>query len=87
EEVKRRLSVKHFNQPQLVDTIIALDDQRKKLQADFDTTQAKVNSASKEIGKLMAQGNKEGAEALKLDVASWKATLEPLKEQMASVEK
>ncbi len=87
EEVKRRLVVKHFNQPQLVDTIIALDDQRKKLQADFDTTQAKVNSASKEIGKLMAQGNKEGAEALKLDVASWKATLEPLKEQMASVEK
>ncbi|MEA3424764.1 MAG: serine--tRNA ligase [Bacteroidota bacterium] len=87
EEVKRRLAVKHFNQPQLVDTIIALDDQRKKLQADFDTTQAKVNSASKEIGKLMAQGNKEGAEALKLDVASWKATLEPLKEQMASVEK
>lgn len=87
EEVKRRLAVKQFNQPQLVDTIIALDDQRKKLQADFDTTQAKVNSASKEIGKLMAQGNKEGAEALKLDVASWKATLEPLKEQMASVEK
>lgn len=87
EEVKRRLAVKHFNQPQLVDAIIALDDQRKKLQADFDTTQAKVNSASKEIGKLMAQGNKEGAEALKLDVASWKATLEPLKEQMASVEK
>lgn len=87
EEVKKRLAVKQFNQPQLVDTIIALDDQRKKLQADFDTTQAKVNSASKEIGKLMAQGNKEGAEALKLDVASWKATLEPLKEQMASVEK
>lgn len=87
EEVKKRLAVKHFNQPQLVDTIIALDDQRKKLQADFDTTQAKVNSASKEIGKLMAQGNKEGAEAMKLDVASWKATLEPLKEQMASVEK
>lgn len=87
EEVKKRLAVKHFNQPQLVDTIIALDDQRKKLQADFDTTQAKVNSASKEIGKLMAQGNKEGAEALKLDVAGWKAMLEPLKEQMASVEK
>lgn len=87
EEVKKRLAVKQFNQPQLVDTIIALDDQRKKLQADFDTIQAKVNSVSKEIGKLMAQGNKEGAETLKLDVAGWKATLEPLKEQMAGVEK
>lgn len=86
-EVKKRLAVKHFKQPELVDTIIALDDTRKKLQADFDGTQAKVNSASKEIGKLMGQGNKEGAEALKADVASWKATLEPLKEQMAIVEK
>jgi seryl-tRNA synthetase len=86
-EVKKRLAVKHFKQPELVDAIIALDDTRKKLQADFDGTQAKVNSASKEIGKLMGQGNKEGAEALKADVASWKATLEPLKEQMAIVEK
>lgn len=87
DEVKKRLAVKHFNQPGLVDTIIALDDQRKKLQADFDTTQAKVNSASKEIGKLMGQGNKEAAETLKSDVTGWKNTLEPLKEQMAKVEK
>jgi seryl-tRNA synthetase len=34
----------------------------------------------------MAQGNKEAAEATKTDVAAWKATLEPLKEQMARVE-
>ncbi len=87
DEVKKRLAVKHFNQPQLVDAIIALDDERKKLQADFDGTQARVNAASKEIGKLMGQGNKEGAEAMKQDVAGWKATLEPLKEQMAKVEK
>ncbi len=87
EEVKKRLAVKHFGQPELVDIIVALDNERKKLQADFDTTQAKVNAASKEIGKLMAGGNKEGAEAFKTDVAGWKATLEPLKEQMAKVEK
>ncbi|NCI48488.1 serine--tRNA ligase [Sediminibacterium roseum] len=87
EDVKKRLAVKNFNQPELVDRIIALDDERKKLQADFDNTQAKVNTASKEIGKMMAQGNKDAAETLKTDVAGWKATLEPLKEQMASVEK
>lgn len=86
-EVKQRLAVKRFAQPELVDTIIGLDDERKRLQAEFDTTQAKVNAASKEIGKLMGQGNKEGAEALKQDVAGWKAALEPLKEQMAKVEK
>ena len=71
----------------MVDAIIALDDERKKLQADFDGTQAKVNAASKEIGKMMAQGKKDEAEAIKSDVASWKAALEPLKEQMAVVEK
>ena len=86
-DVKKRLAVKHFNQPELVDAIIALDDERKKLQAEFDTTQAKVNTASKEIGKMMAQGKKEEAEATKTDVAAWKSALEPLKEQMGRVEK
>ncbi len=86
-DVKKRLTTKHFKQPELVDTIIALDDQRKKLQADFDTTQAKLNTASKDIGKLMAQGKKEEAEAVKGQVGAWKDTLEPLKEQMLQMEK
>ncbi len=87
EDVKKRLAVKHFNQPELVDTIIALDDDRKRLQAEFDNIQAKVNAASKEIGKLMGQGQKEAAETMKLDVANWKSSLEPLKDQTAQVEK
>ncbi len=87
DEVKRKLAVKQFKQPELVDKIIALDDDRKKFQAEFDNTQAKVNAASKEIGKLMGQGKKEEAEAQKASVAEWKATLEPLKEKMAQVEK
>jgi len=85
--VKKRLAIKHFSQPELVDTIIALDDERKKLQAEFDHTQSKVNVTSKEIGKLMGQGKKEEAESNKAEVANWKASLEPLKERMALVEK
>jgi seryl-tRNA synthetase len=57
------------------------------VQAAFDDTQAKVNAASKEIGQLMAKGDKEGAETIKQNVANWKQTLEPLKEQMAQLEK
>lgn len=87
EAVKERLAVKNFKQPELVDVIIALDDSRKKIQADFDQTQAKVNSASKDIGKLMGQGKSAEAEALKAEVASLKTQLDPLKEQMAVVEK
>jgi seryl-tRNA synthetase len=87
EEALKRLAVKHFKQPGLVDEIIALDDERKKLQAEFDNTQAKVNTASKDIGKLMAQGKKEEAEVLKKAVAEHKSALEPLKQQMAATEK
>ena len=83
---KKKLAIKHFAQPNLVDTVIDLDDERKQLQASFDETQAKVNSASKEIGALMAKGDKDKAEATKTAVGEWKKQLEPLKEKMAQVE-
>ncbi|MGN6213845.1 MAG: serine--tRNA ligase [Parafilimonas sp.] len=87
EWVKERLAVKNFKQPELIDEIIALDDERKRLQAEFDATQAKINASSKHIGKLMASGNKEEAEQLKADVTNWKASLEPIKKQAAETEK
>jgi len=87
ERVLERLAVKNFSQVQLVDEVIALDDERKKVQAEFDATQAKVNAASKDIGNLMRQGQKEKAESLKAAVASLKTNIEPLKEQTASIEK
>jgi seryl-tRNA synthetase len=87
EDVLERLSLKNFAQLQLVDDVITLDDERKKIQADFDNTQAIVNSASKEIGNLMRQGRKDQAETLKAEVASLKTAIDPLKEKMAEVEK
>lgn len=86
EQVKERLAVKHFQELSLVDEIIALDDERRKLQLEFDNTQAKVNSASKEIGQLMAKGQKEEAEALKQAVPSLKQSLQPISEKLSSVE-
>jgi len=86
ELAKKKLAVKHFANLNLVDEVIAIDDQRKQLQASFDDMQSKVNAASKEIGGHMAKGEKDKAEALKNDVAEWKKQLEPLKEQMAAVE-
>lgn len=87
EWVKERLAVKNFKQPELVEEIISLDDERKKLQAEFDNAQAKVNSASKDIGKMMAQGKRDDAEQLKTQVAQLKTALEPLKEKMQQIEK
>jgi seryl-tRNA synthetase len=85
--VKARLAVKHFGDTELVDTILSLDEERKKLQLEFDTSQAKVNSASKEIGALMAKGEKEQAESKKQEVAVLKSSLQPITERLSLVEK
>jgi seryl-tRNA synthetase len=85
--VKERLAVKNFKQLELVDEIVALDDERKKLQADYDSTQAKINSASKEIGNLMRQGKKDEAEKLKNEVAGHKLQVTSLNEKMNAIEK
>jgi seryl-tRNA synthetase len=86
EIAKQKLAIKHFGNPDLVDTAIEIDDERKQLQAAFDETQAKVNAASKEIGGLMAMGEQDKATALKNEVADWKKQLDPLKIKMGEVE-
>jgi seryl-tRNA synthetase len=83
---KDKLAIKHFSNLDLVDQVIAADDQRKRLQASFDELQSKVNAASKDIGNHMAKGEKEQAEAMKQNVGAWKLALEPLKLEMAEVE-
>ncbi len=86
EWIKERLAVKYFNEKNVVDEILRLDEQRKKLQLEFDNIQAKINSSSKEIGQLMAKGEKEKAEALKQTVPSLKTSLEPISEQLSGTE-
>ncbi|HPH22920.1 MAG TPA: serine--tRNA ligase [Chitinophagaceae bacterium] len=87
ESVKEKLLVKHFRQVELVDEVIALDDERKKWQLEFDTVQAKINASSKEIGNLMKQGNKQEADTLKLEVSNWKQEVEEYNQRLNEVEK
>jgi seryl-tRNA synthetase len=81
------LTDKQIRQLELVDEIITLDDERKRIQSEFDNTQSKVNAASKEIGKMMAQGNKEEAELMKKEVANNKNVITVLSEQLSATEK
>jgi seryl-tRNA synthetase len=85
--VKERLAIKNFKEINLVDEIIALDDERKKLTFQFDETKAKINAASKEIGMLMGKGQKEEAEAKKKEVESFKTNLDPTQKKLDEVEK
>ena len=86
QEVKDRLSVKNFTALQLVDEAVALDDDRKKFQLQFDNTQSLINATSKEIGALMAKGDKETAEQKKQAVADLKATLQPINDALNETE-
>jgi len=87
QSAKDRLAIKNFTGINLVDEIIALDDERKRLQLESDNTLSKLNNASKEIGQLMAKGQKEEAETKKSEVASLKSLLQPITEKLADTEK
>lgn len=87
ELVKERLAIKNFKEINLVDQIIALDDERKKFTFQFDETKAKINAASKEIGMLMGKGQKEEAEAKKKEVETFKTDLDPIQKKLDEVEK
>lgn len=86
EAVLKGLAKKHFSEVTLVDEIIFLDDERKKLQFELDERQSKINALSKEIGQLMSTGEKRLAEEKKLEVASLKGFLEPVSEKLNAVE-
>ena len=73
ELIKERLAVKHFKQLDLVDEVLQWDDKRKQFQLEQEGLLAKINAASKEIGQLMAKGDKEGAELRKKEVADLKS--------------
>ena len=85
ELVKQRLAIKNFKQPELVDELLLWDEKRKQYQFELDEIQAKINAASKDIGQLMAKGEKEKAEALKTEVATLKTQLNS--EKLSDAEK
>lgn len=65
----------------LVDEVIELDAKSRAVQAEADNLRASRNKLSKEIGKLMAQGKKEEAEAVKAQVNANAARLAELEGQ------
>lgn len=57
---------------QLLDHVVELDDQRKRLQTERDHIQAEANLIAKSIGMLMKSGDKDGAEVAKQKAAELK---------------
>lgn len=85
--VKERLSVRNFSDLSLVDKVVELDEQVRKLKAESETLQASMNATSKEIGILMGKGDKEAAEKKKQEVAQNKVSIQQLTDQLTAAEK
>ncbi|OCX50826.1 serine--tRNA ligase [Mucilaginibacter sp. PPCGB 2223] len=86
EHVLERLAVKNFKQPELVDEVIKLDEQRRQTQNTLDGISAESNAAAKQIGELMRTGKKEEAEAIKSKSNTYKEDIKKLSEQLSSIE-
>lgn len=70
----------------MVDEVITLDAKARATQQEADALRAKKNSVSKQIGALMAKGQKDEAQKVKLEVANISeriAQLEPLEVELS----
>lgn len=86
DKVLQGLKKKHFQELQLVEEIISLDDLRKRLQTQSDELLSQRNSASKSIGALIAQGKKAEAEDAKTKIASLKEQIDNFATELSHVE-
>ena len=74
------------NKLPLVDEVIALDEESRKVKKEADDLRANRNKISKQIGMLMGQGKKEEAEEVKKQVAAAASRLAELEEMEKDLE-
>lgn len=82
-----RLKVKNFKQLELIDMIIARDDERRSLQVRTNDLQAELNQVSKEIGILFKTGEKSKAEEARVRTTGIKKELESSGQALQEAEK
>ncbi|MBK9164426.1 MAG: serine--tRNA ligase [Acidobacteria bacterium] len=70
----------------VLDRFTELDVERRRLISESDAINQRRNAASKEIGELMKSGKRDEAEAMKAEVAGFKATQAELDEKREAAE-
>ncbi|EGR5061632.1 serine--tRNA ligase [Vibrio cholerae] len=68
-----------------VETIRTLEEQRKSIQVEVENLQSTRNAISKQIGQLMASGDKAGAEAVKQQIGTLGDDLDAKKVELDAV--
>ena len=86
QRVVERLAVKGFDGKEPIERVLALDDERRRLQLDNDTRAAELNKLAAQIGALMKQGQREEAEQVKARVAELKALQKETADALSAAE-
>lgn len=82
--VIERLAKRNIDAMQMINDVIAFDEDRKRLQTELDNTLAESNSLSKEIGNLYKSGEVEKANLLKEKTSQLKETSKALSDDLTS---
>ncbi len=86
EEIIRKLAKKHFDAREAIEKVLELDKVRRASQVELDNSLSNLKGLAAQIGKLMKEGNREEAEAVKQQVADIKEANKQLEETMTSAE-
>ncbi|MGY3053594.1 seryl-tRNA synthetase [Pedobacter sp. UYEF25] len=86
EKVLERLAIRNFSQPELVDQILKIDEDRRSTQTSLDGISAEANVAAKQIGELMRNGKRDEADVIKQATTAYKEQIKSLSERHATLE-
>ncbi len=86
EDVITRLAVKNFDAKDLVQKILSIDTDRRKIQTELDALNAEANTLAKQIGELFKTGKQAEANDLKNKSTALKETTKKLDVTLASTE-
>lgn len=80
EKVLRSLEIRNFDNLNILDEILTLDDERKKNQQSLDKLRSESKTVSSQIGQLYKTGKAQEANVLKEQTTAMKAEIKELEE-------
>ncbi|MGM9866859.1 MAG: serine--tRNA ligase [Lepagella sp.] len=86
EYVIARLAVKGFDGKEIINQILNIDAERRKLQQTTESDASELKKLASSIGALMKEGKKDEAEAAKARVAELKGNTKKLQDRLAECE-
>ncbi|CAH8282241.1 seryl-tRNA synthetase [Mariniflexile fucanivorans] len=77
-----RLAIRNIDATEMINDVISLDEDRRRIQTELDNTLAESNALSKEIGNLFKSGEAQKANLLKEKTSQLKETSKDLNDAL-----